>query len=51
MDIKTLLNNLNGKKYPVLCADDYIHGSETAVMFTQFLSSLLERDSTNEWPP
>ena len=24
---------------------------KTAAIFTQFLSSLLERDSTNEWPP
>ena len=35
----------------LFCVHDHIHWSKTAAMFTQFLPSLLERDSTNEWPP
>ena len=35
----------------LFCMHDHIHWSKNAAMFTQFLSSLLERYSTNEWPP
>ena len=35
----------------LFCVHDHIHRSETAAMFAQLLSSLLERDSTDEWPP
>ena len=45
MDMKTLLKNLLEEVSCSVCMTPF---TETAAMFTQFLSSLLERNCTNE---